>query len=104
MKFIRAFLTCRDAAKANRLSGWFGLVVAAGAGWLVSSGYLMQAREWVCTASADDLGLAVALIGGGASLINSGATKALTPKPDTIEPMPDAIKPASEYPRGKNGR
>lgn len=96
MNFLIAFLRCRDSAKANHLSGYIGLAVAGLAGWLVSSGYLMQAREWVCTASADDMGLAVALIGGGASLLNSGTTKALTPKPDAIEPMPN------DYPSGKN--
>lgn len=98
MNFLRAFLTCRSAATANHLSGWVGVAVAAGAGWLVSSGYLQQARDWVCTASPDDMGLAVAAIGAGASLLNTGTTKALAPK----ETPPDAIQPMDDYDIRKN--
>ena len=77
--FIGAFSKCKDAATANHVGGWLGTGIAAACGFLIAGGHVEQFRYFVCTASADDLGLAVAVIGAGASLLNSGTTKALAP-------------------------
>jgi len=102
LKFLISFLKCRNAAKANHISGWLGTGIAAGAGFLVSSGYIEDARKWVCEANADDIGLAIAAIGATGSLLNSGATKALAPKespPTGAETKPSGIEIDYTYPK-----
>lgn len=85
---LRTYLACKDAATANHIGGWAGSVVAGLCGWLVASGNVEAFRSFVCNASQDDLGLAVATIGIGASLLNSGSTKALTPRQEATNEAP----------------
>ena len=82
---LTAYSKAKDAAAANHIGGWLGTGLAAGCGALIAGGYVEQFRDFVCKASADDIGLAVATIGVAASLLNSGSTKALTPKQDAPE-------------------
>lgn len=90
---LRAYLSCKDAATANHIGGWAGSVVAGLCGWLVASGHVEEFRSFVCNASQDDLGLAVATIGIGASLLNSGSTKALTPRTETKDQQAEKLQP-----------
>lgn len=93
IKLIRSYLSCKDAATANHIGGWAGSVVAGLCGWLVASGTVEQVRTFVCNASQDDLGLAVATIGMAASLINTGSTKALTSRPEAGNQQADKLQP-----------
>lgn len=89
LKLIRSYIACKDAATANHIGGWAGTAVAGVCGWLVASGTVEQVRTFVCNASQNDLGLAVATIGVAASLINTGSTKALTRRQDAQDAQTD---------------
>lgn len=88
MAFIPSFLTCYSAARANHIGGLLGVAVSGAFGWLVSAGYVQQARDFVCRADLTDLGLAVASIGSAAAILNSATTKALAPAQNAADAVP----------------
>ena len=81
LSLLLNFLKCRDAAKANHLSGYVGfLVPVAGAGAAYALGVLDPYIQAFCADPKEYTIQIIIAIALAATAVNSGTTAVLTPK------------------------